>query len=46
MGFSPFQLRLGQTPRILSPLLMTNGTIPTSSELSAHTVIDRLTHDV
>ena len=37
MRFSPFQLCLGQTPRILPPLLMTNGTIPTSSELSACT---------
>ena len=37
-GFSPFQLHLGQTPRILPPLLMTDGTIPTLSELSVERV--------
>ena len=46
-GFSPFQLRLGRTPRIL-PLFISTGmdSARTPSEFSAQTIIDRLQHDV
>ena len=46
-GFSPFQLHLGCTLRIL-PLFISTGmdSARTPSELSAQTIIDRLQHDV
>ena len=46
-GFSPFQLYLGCTPRILPPLILTDiDSTHTPAELSAQTVINRLQHDV
>ena len=48
-GFTPFQLRLGRSPRIIPPLLQHRNTTespPTSSELAAQTIIDRIQHDV
>lgn len=48
-GFSPFQLRLGRSPRILPPLLQ--GQLPSETEitpvaLSAKAVIERIQHDM
>ena len=43
-GFTPFQLRLGQSPRII-PLLIPN-TDNTPHAISAQTIIDCLQHDI
>ena len=48
-GFSPFQLRLGRSPRLIPPLLHDQEVLPltpSSFELSARTIIDRIQHDV
>ena len=43
-GFSPFQLRMGRSPRIIPPLIPNLSITP--KEIAAHTIIERLTHDV
>ena len=45
-GFSPFQLHLGRSPRVLPPFITTTEVAKTPVQLSAQTVIDRLQHDV
>lgn len=45
-GFTPFQLRLGRSPRIIPPLIQTSSYPPTSTKLTAQLVIDRLEHDI
>ena len=46
-GFTPFQLRLGRSPRIIPPLVQVPNPLPLNpSELSAQTIIDRIQHDV
>ena len=46
-GFSPFQLRLGRSPRLIPPLIQDQIVLPLeSSELAAQTIIDRIHHDV
>ena len=48
-GFSPFQLRLGRSPRIIPPLLPASSPDPLNNSppaISAHTLIERLQHDV
>jgi hypothetical protein len=43
-GFSPFQLRMGRSPQIILPLILTPPGGP--KEITAQTVIEQLTHDV
>ena len=48
-GFSPFQLRLGRSPRIIPPLVNPPSKNPVDNiapALAARTVIERLQHDV
>lgn len=48
-GFTPFQLRLGRSPRILPPLLQETYTSPTDVTpvtLSVKAIIERIQHDV
>ena len=47
-GFTPFQLRLGRTPRIIPPLLPKSVTdsVETPPAIAARTIIERLEHDV
>ena len=48
-GFTPFQLRLGRSPRIIPPLLPKtpeDTDIETPPAIAARTIIERLEHDV
>jgi reverse transcriptase-like protein/integrase-like protein/chromodomain-containing protein len=46
-GFSPFQLRMGRSPRLIPPLLPPSANAFTDNKMiSARTIIDRLVHDV
>jgi hypothetical protein len=49
-GFTPFQLRLGRSPRLIPPLisasLLPEDTHNTPTALSATSIIERLQHDV
>ena len=43
-GFSPFQLHLGHSPRVLPPFITTTEVAKTPIQLSVQTIIDRLQH--
>jgi len=46
-GFSPFQLHMGRSPRILPPLIPSVPPVAqTPLEISARTLMDHLIHDV
>ena len=51
-GFCPFQLCLGQTPRMIPPLLPSGPREPgepeevTAPAIAARTIVERLQHDV
>jgi hypothetical protein len=48
-GFSPFQLLMGQSPRIIPPITVTdepNTPTPEEESQAAVTLIERLLHDI
>ena len=43
-GFSPFQLRMGRSPRVIPPLIPTP--LANQKSVAAQTIIERLSHDI
>lgn len=45
-GFSPFQLRMGRSPRLIPPLIQQLESATHNKSIEARTIIERLAHDV